>query len=76
MNLINFLRKVYNLPGLSTIIDTAILEYLKGRALATTNKVDDKLVLVVTAALQNENYRAVLNGKGKYAKILKKVSKA
>ena len=76
MKLLNFLRKVYNLPGFATVIDAAIMEYLKGRALSTHNKVDDKLIQILGAALDNKNYRAVMNGKGKYAKILKKVTKA
>lgn len=65
---LDFVRKVYNLPGLSQIIDRAVLEYLKGRAQSSKNKVDDKLVLVVESALSNKNYRAVMNGK------LKKIS--
>lgn len=60
-----FVRKVYSLPGLAQIIDRAVLEYMKGRALSSKNKVDDKLVLVVEAALNNKNYRAVMNGKAK-----------
>jgi len=63
--LLTLLRKLYNLPGVSHIIDRTVLEYLKGRALSTHNKVDDKLVLVIEAALENRNYRAVMNGKAK-----------
>lgn len=58
-------RRVYNLPGVAQVLDTLALEYLRGRAASSTNKVDDKLVLVVAAALSNKNYRAVLNGKAK-----------
>ena len=63
--LLELLRSVYNLPGVSHVIDKTILEYLRGRALSTHNKVDDKLVLVIEAALKNRNYRAVMNGKAK-----------
>ena len=63
--LIKLLRSIYSFPGLNKVIDTMVLEFLKGRALATSNKVDDKLVLVVGAALKNKNYRAVMNGKAK-----------
>ncbi len=61
----NLVRSIYNTPGLSQMIDKLVLEYLKGRAQSTTNKVDDKLVLVLDAALKNKNYRAVMNGKAK-----------
>ena len=63
--LLNLLRKLYNLPGVSHIVDKTILEYLKGRSLSTHNKVDDKLVLVIEAALENRNYRAVMNNRTK-----------
>lgn len=64
---LDFVRKVYNLPGLSQIIDRAVLEYMRGRAESSKNKVDKKLVLVLEAALKNKNYRAVMNGKAKKA---------
>lgn len=67
MKLIELLRSIYNTPGFAHMIDRAILEYLKGRAQSTKNKVDDKLVSVVEAALSNKNYRAVMNGKAKKA---------
>jgi hypothetical protein len=63
----NFVRKVYSLPGIAQVLDRAVIEYLRGRALSTKNKVDDKLVLVAEAALNNKNYRAVMNGKAKKA---------
>ena len=61
----DFVRMVYNLPGVSQVLDRAVLGYLKARALSSKNKVDDKLVLVAEAALNNKNYRAVMNGKAK-----------
>lgn len=63
--LVTVFRTVYNTPGVAQAIDRMVLEYLKGRSQSTKNKVDDKLVLVVEAALRNKNYRAVLNGKAK-----------
>lgn len=63
--LLELIRSVYNTPGLTQVIDRFALEYLKGRAQSSKNKVDDKLVLVVEAALANKNYRAVMNGKAK-----------
>lgn len=63
--LITLVRTVYSTPGIAQVIDKAALEYLKGRAQSSKNKVDDKLVLVVDAALKNKNYRAVMNGKAK-----------
>lgn len=65
MKAVTLVRKLYSLPGISQAIDKAALEYLKGRALSSKNKIDDKLVLVVDAALKNKNYRAVMNGKAK-----------
>ena len=65
MKLVTFARKVYSLPGISHAVDKAALEYLKGRAQSSKNKVDDKLVQIVDAALQNKNYKAVMNGKAK-----------
>ena len=65
--LLRAFRTIYNTPGVAQAIDTMILEYLKGRAQSTKNKVDDKLVSVVEAALANKNYRAVMNGKAKKA---------
>jgi hypothetical protein len=65
MKVVTLVRKLYSLPGISQAIDKAALEYLKGRALSSKNKIDDKLVLVVDAALKNKNYRAVMNGKAK-----------
>jgi hypothetical protein len=63
--LLELFRSIYSLPGLAQVIDRAALEYLKGRAQSSKNKVDDKLVLVVEAALAGKNYRAVMNGKAK-----------
>ena len=60
-----FVRKIYSLPGVAQTFDRLALEYLTGRADSSKNKVDNKLVLVVGAALANKNYRAVLNGKAK-----------
>ena len=74
--LLKAIRTVYNLPGLTHVIDRAVLEYLKGRAQSSTNKVDDKVVLMLETALDNKNYKAVMNGKGKYAKLLKKAVEA
>lgn len=65
MKLVSLVRTVYSFPGISQAVDKAALEYLKGRAQSSKNKVDDKLVLVVEAALKNKNYRAVMNGKAK-----------
>lgn len=65
MKLVTLLRKVYSFPGIAQVVDKTALEYLKGRAQSSKNKVDDKLVSVVEAALKNKNYRAVLNGKAK-----------
>ncbi len=63
--LLDLLRMVYNTPGVTHLVDQILLEYLRGRALSTHNKVDDKLVTVIEAALKNKNYRAVMNGKAK-----------
>ena len=63
--LISLVRTVYSTPGISQAVDKVALEYLKGRAQSSKNKIDDKLVLVVDAALKNKNYRAVMNGKAK-----------
>lgn len=63
--LVKLVRTIYNTPGIAQIVDKAVLEYLKGRAQSSKNKIDDKLVLVVDAALKNKNYRAVMNGKAK-----------
>lgn len=63
--LLRAFRTIYNTPGVAHAIDRLVLEYMKGRAQSTKNKVDDKLVSVLEAALRNKNYRAVLNGRGK-----------
>jgi hypothetical protein len=65
MKLVTLVRTIYNTPGISHAVDKAALEYLKGRAQSSKNKVDDKLVQIVDAALQNKNYKAVMNGKAK-----------
>ena len=70
------LRKVYSIPGVKEVLLTLAMSVLREAAVRTDNKVDDKIVTALAAALANENYRAVLNGKGKYAKIIAKAEKA
>ena len=62
-NILNIIRTVYSIPVVSKVIDILVLEFLRGRALDTSNKVDDKLVVVTEAALKNKNYRAVMNNR-------------
>ncbi len=76
MKLLVLLRKVYSLPGFKQLLLTMVMSALREAAVRTDNKVDDKIVTALAAALANENYRAVLNGKGKYAKIIAKAEKA
>ena len=64
-SLVKYIRQIYNLPGLSKIFDQLALSYLKGKAASSKNTIDDKLVKVIEAALNNKNYRAVMNGKAK-----------
>lgn len=69
------LRKVYSFPGIQQLLVQVALSALREAAVRSDNKVDDKLVRALEAGLANENYRAVLNGKGKYAKIIAKAEK-
>ena len=73
--LLVLLRKVYSIPGIKQILLQITMSTLREAAVRTDNKVDDKLVTALEAGLANENYRAVLNGKGKYAKLIAKAEK-
>ena len=74
--LLVLLRKIYSIPGIKQLLLSMTVSALREAAVRTDNKVDDKIVTALEAALANENYRAVLNGKGKYAKIIAKAEKA
>jgi hypothetical protein len=60
-----FLRTVWSVPGIKQIVRKVAVSALKQSVKDSTNKVDDKIVAVVEAALANKNYRAILNGKAK-----------
>ena len=62
---LSFLRIVWGVPGLKQVIRRVAVSALKQSVTDSTNKVDDKIVAVVEAALANKNYRAILNGKAK-----------
>ena len=63
--LASVLRTVWAVPGLKQIVRKVAVSALKQSVTDSTNKVDDKIVAVVEAALANKNYRAILNGKAK-----------
>ena len=72
MNVLLFLRKIYSIPVVKQTVHRMAVGYLREAAKRTDNTVDDKLVSAVEVALNNENYKAVLNGR-KAAKVLSKI---
>ena len=64
------------MPGIKQVVNKMVVDVLRERTAQTDNTIDDKIVTAIEAGLLNENYRAVLNGKGKYAKIVTKAEKA